>query len=244
MVKRFHVSKTAGAAVLFCLYVVVAGLSTDRASSQITQLNGAQTRILTNLQTGNTYTVTMSDCGKLLSLSNSIGMAVTIPQAGASGLNSGCWIDIQNAGAGAVTVTIQGSLVDGATGFSLFSNQGLRLVSNGTAYFTERGQGSGSGGSLAIQSGGVPLGPSSTLNMVAGTGVSCIPQVSGGVMTFQSSGVHFLVRQRRRLYGSLCRHTYRIFRQADIILVCGRKQYVHHSDAQYRHPRRQSDRGR
>ena len=172
------------AVVLFCLWVAL--VSTDRASGQATQLNGAQTRILTNLQTGNSYTVSVSDCGKLLSLSNTNGMAVTLPQAGASGLNTGCWIDIQNTGAGAVNFAANGSLIDGTASLSLTTNQGLRLVSNGTAYFTQRGQGSGgASGSLAIQSGGVALGSSSTLNIVAGTGVSCIPQLSGVVTTFQ-----------------------------------------------------------
>jgi hypothetical protein len=141
-------------------------------------------RIVTNQQTGVSYTVVPSDCGKLLSLSNAGNVAVTIPPAGPTGLVNGCWIDIQNAGSSPATFTATGSLVDGTSGFMLATNQGLRLLSNGTAYFTERGQGGG-GGALSIQSGGAPLGQAYTMNVAGGTGVICVPQVNGGVMTFQ-----------------------------------------------------------
>jgi len=38
---------------------------------------------------------------------------------------------------------------------------------------------------LAIQSGGTPLGRATTVNVVSGTGVICIPQVNSSVLTFQ-----------------------------------------------------------
>jgi hypothetical protein len=121
-------------------------ISTGQVFGQVTQIGGGQLRIVTNVQTGTAYTITPSDCGKLLSLSNAGNIVVTIPQAGVTGLASGCWLDIQNTGTGAATFTAGASLVDGSMGFSLTTNQGLRLLSNGTAYFTERGQGSGGGG--------------------------------------------------------------------------------------------------
>ncbi len=91
--------------------------------------------------------MTASDCGKLLSLSNSGTVVVTIPQAGATGLPSGCWVDIQNAGSGPANFTATSSLIDveSVAGFTLTTNQGLRLFSNGSGYFTQRGQG-GAGG--------------------------------------------------------------------------------------------------
>jgi hypothetical protein len=180
MLTRYRLNSSR-AAVLFCCSLLVL----LPAFGQITQIDGGQTRILTNLQTGSAYTPGPSDCGKLISFSNATGVAVTMPQ---SMLNNGCWIDIQNTGAGAVTFTAPDPIIDGASGFSLSSNQGLRLVSNGTAYYTQRGQGASSGsgpGSLAIQSGGVSLGNAATFNIVAGTGVSCVPQVNAGVMAFQ-----------------------------------------------------------
>jgi hypothetical protein len=170
------------AAALFLL-VLPAAIPTQ-VFGQSSRILGSQMHIATNSQTGSSYSVTASDCGKLLSLSSSGSIAVGLPQAGATGLESGCWIDVQNTGSGSATFTATSTLIDGGTAFSLASNQGLRLVSDGTAYFTQRGQGSG-GSSLTVQSGGTALGSASILNVVGGTGVSCVPQVNAGVATFQ-----------------------------------------------------------
>src|SRR5580658_7465031 len=100
------------AAALFVLYALVSALSQHRALAQ-TSIDGGQMSVLTNLQSGASYTVAASDCGKLLSFSNAVGVVVTIPQAGSSGLHSGCWIDIQVTGTGA-TFTATGTTIDGA----------------------------------------------------------------------------------------------------------------------------------
>jgi hypothetical protein len=191
------------AAVLSVLYIIAIALSTGRMFGQLTQIDGGQIRVATNLQTGTTYTVAASDCGKLLSLSNASNISVTIPQAGSTGVAAGCWIDIQNTDAGTATFTSGTTLIDGAVGFSLSTNQGLRLLSGGTAYFTERGQGSGGGGgALSIQSGGTALGPAATLNIVGGTGVTCVPQVNAGVMTFQCNADTSYLASKVNLQGS------------------------------------------
>src|SRR5579863_5856218 len=93
------------AAALFLLYMLPIAVLTGHAFGQGTQISGAQMRIVTNAQTGVSYTVVPSDCGKLLSLANSGTVAVTVPQAGATGLPNGCWIDIRNAGPGPANVT-------------------------------------------------------------------------------------------------------------------------------------------
>ena len=185
MSKCYSIRKTGGAAVLFCSYLAANALSVDEAFGQLTQITGGQTRMLTNLQTGDAYTVSAADCGKLLSLSNASVVSVSIPQAGELGLKSGCWLDIQNTGTGTVSLSATPSLIDGAATVQLTTNQGLRLVSSGTAYLTQRGQGSSGNSALTIQSGGVPLGTASTLNVVAGSGVACIPQVDSNAMTLQ-----------------------------------------------------------
>jgi len=129
------------AAALSFALLLSGSLPTGAAFGDITQTSGGQIRIVANLQTGTAYTVTPSDCGKLLSLSNSGNVTVAIPPAGATGLSNGCWIDIQNAGPASAVFTTGGSLVDGASGgFTLVANQGLRLVSNGSGYLTQRGQ--------------------------------------------------------------------------------------------------------
>jgi len=194
MVKKHRVFNRDGAAALFSRHRAAAllflslfpiALSTGRVFGQGTRIGGSQMQMATNQQTGVSYTVTSSDCGKLLSLSNAVNVTVTIPPAGAAGLASGCWVDIENVGAAPATFTASVSLIDGATGFTLTTNQGLRLLSGGTAYFTQRGQGGGGGGALFIQSAGSPLGTASTLNVAGGTGISCVPQINTGVMTLQ-----------------------------------------------------------
>jgi len=195
------------AAVLSILYVVAVAIAAGPMSGQVTQIDGSQVRVATNLQTGTTYLVTTSDCGKLLSLSNAANIVVTIPQGGSTGLPVGCWIDMQNTGAGTATFTSGSTLIDGGVGFSLSTNQGLRLLSSGSAYYTERGQGSGSGGgggggALSIQSSGTALGPAATLNVVGGTGVTCVPQVTAGVMTFQCNADTAFLASKGNLQGS------------------------------------------
>jgi hypothetical protein len=203
MFETLKVFRSGRAVVLFCLYAVTAAL-TSPVLSQTTRITGAQTRILTNVQNGSTYAVTSSDCGKLLSLSNANGVAVTLPPAGASGLAAGCWVDIQNIGTGTAVLATSGSLIDGGGAISLTSNQGLRLVSNGADFYTQRGQGSGSGSGdslLTVQSNGVSLGASSTLNVVAGTGVTCIPQVNAGVTALQCNADTSYIATNANLQG-------------------------------------------
>ncbi len=130
--------------LLFFLSGVIGLLPEARIFGQLTQLSGGQTRIVTNVQNGTTYTIPASDCGKLISFSNANSVAVTIPQAGSAGLPAGCWMDIQNIGLGTVTLTAVTSLIDQASSVQLAVNQGLRLVSTGAAYLTQRGQGQGS----------------------------------------------------------------------------------------------------
>ncbi|HWE49364.1 MAG TPA: hypothetical protein VG273_06225 [Bryobacteraceae bacterium] len=163
---------------------------------------GGQLRILTNAQTGTSYNVVLSDCGKLVTFANPNNVAVVLPAAGDAGLPNGCWIDIQNTGPGTATFTASGSTVDGSAGFALLSNQGLRILSNGAAYYTQRGQGSSNGGgALSIQSSGTSLGPAATLNIVSGTGFTCIPQVNAGVMTFQCNADTSILATKATLQG-------------------------------------------
>jgi hypothetical protein len=183
MVQKPQVRDRGGAAALFSrhraaalslLYVLPVALFTGRAFGQGTQISGGQMRIVTNPQTGVSYTMTASDCGKLLSLSNSGTVVVTIPQAGATGLPSGCWVDIQNAGSGPANFTATSSLIDGAAGFTLTTNQGLRLFSNGAGYFTQRGQGGAGGASLAVENNGTTQTVRPNLNLIGGANATVV----------------------------------------------------------------------
>lgn len=99
---------------------------------------------LVNAQTGTSYTYVTGDKGKLVTHSNAGAIAGTLPQAGAS-FPAGWWMDVQNRGAGTLTITPTTSTIDGASSFALTTGQGCRIASDGTNYFTQRGAGSGGG---------------------------------------------------------------------------------------------------
>jgi hypothetical protein len=99
---------------------------------------------LVNAQVGTTYTYLTGDRAKLVTHSNAAAIAGTLPQAGAS-FPSGWYLDVQNRGAGTLTITPTVSTVDGAASLVLTTNQGARVVSDGTNYFTQRGIGAATG---------------------------------------------------------------------------------------------------
>lgn len=100
-------------------------------------LSGAE---LVNAQTGTTYTFVDGDRAKLVTLSNAAPVAVTLPQAGASSsFQAGWFVDVENKSALPAIITPTTSTIDGASSFSLGSNQGVRINSDGTNYSTQRG---------------------------------------------------------------------------------------------------------
>jgi hypothetical protein len=111
-----------------------------------------------NAQTGTTYTVVTGDRAKLVTFSNASAVAVTLPQASAS-FPLGWFVDVQNLGAGTVTITPTTSTIDGAASVAVVTSRGIRIVSDGTNYFTLRGFGSPSFAGLTdvtVQGGGAP----------------------------------------------------------------------------------------
>lgn len=86
---------------------------------------------LVNAQTGTTYTVVTGDEGKLLTLSNASSVAVTVPQA-TGNFGAGFSFQVQNKGAGVVTLTPTTSTVNGAASLALPQDAGIELVSDGT----------------------------------------------------------------------------------------------------------------
>ena len=129
------------APAVFLLCGFLAGTANGQTHSQI---SGDQTRILTNIQTGSSYTIQASDCGKLISFANSNAVAVILPQAGTVML-SGCWIELQNIGAGTVTITSNVSTIDGSGSIQLATGAGMQLISSFGQYYSQRGQSGGAG---------------------------------------------------------------------------------------------------
>lgn len=89
-----------------------------------------------NSQTGTTYAIQNSDCGKLVTLANGSAIAVSIAQAGSGGNFAAGWFaDVQNTGAGTVTVTPTTSTINGGATLTLLTGQGVRIISDGSNYF-------------------------------------------------------------------------------------------------------------
>lgn len=115
-----------------------------------------------NAQSGTNYALVDGDKEKLVTFNNSSAVAVTLPQAGASSwFQSGWDVYLQNRGTGAVTITPATSTIDGSGSLVLPQNAGVRIVSDGTNFYTERGMGGGGGGgavsSVAGKTGAVTL---------------------------------------------------------------------------------------
>lgn len=126
------------------------GVTVTQSTSEIVVADGTNVVLATpatasavsdetvNNQTGTTYTYLTGDKGKLVTHSNGAAIAGTLPQAGGS-FPSGWWMDVQNRGAGTLTITPTTSTIDGAASLALTTGQGVRVVSGGTNYFTMRG---------------------------------------------------------------------------------------------------------
>jgi len=130
-----------------------------------------------NDQSGTTYTLDVSDRGKLVSFSNSSPIAVS-----AVGNLNGWYTDIENRGVNTVTITPTVGLIDGIASLAVGPSSGVRLFSNGTNYFTMRGGGSGGApidaGFLTDRANGVL---SNEINLGALTTGALIGTVSGGI---------------------------------------------------------------
>lgn len=150
-----------------------------------------------NAQTGTTYTVAGSDFAKLVTFSNGGAIAVTLPQAGTVGLNTGWYVYVENIGVGTATITPTTSTIDGAASLALLTNQGAMLVSNGTNYATVRGVG-GVGTGCSNTSGTMTCTSFATnssnggITAVEGTGAGLTP-VAGSDLIYASSGTHRLM---------------------------------------------------
>lgn len=88
---------------------------------------------LVNAQIGTTYTFISGDRGKLVTGTNASSQVYTLPQAIGS-FAAGWFVDVENKGAGDLTITPTTSTINGASSFILHAGQGIRVVSDGTNY--------------------------------------------------------------------------------------------------------------
>jgi hypothetical protein len=95
-----------------------------------------------NAQVGTSYTFVASDLSKLVTLSNASAVAVNLPQATAVGGNfaSGWFVEVENRGAGTVTITPTTSQINGGANIALATNNSVKIISDGTNYFALQGK--------------------------------------------------------------------------------------------------------
>jgi len=135
-----------------------------------------------NAQSGTTYTYLSTDRQKLVTHTNGSSIAGTLPQAGSS-FPSGWWIDVQNRGVGTLTITPTTSTIDGASSLALTTSQGVRIVSDGTNYYTMRGK-STSSSTKVLDEYRIPLG---ITDSGAGTSTPNCKPSGGAISTGDSS---------------------------------------------------------
>jgi hypothetical protein len=83
-------------------------------------INDAKQNVTLNAQTGTTYTPVLADNGKLVTLSNASAITLTVPTNASVAYATGSIINIQQIGAGQVTVV-------GDTGVTVTGTPGLKL---------------------------------------------------------------------------------------------------------------------
>ena len=106
----------------------------DYNSNTITNLPSVNTNFVINAQTNTTYTLISSDASKLVTLSNSSAITLTIPSAV---FTTGQQINIQQLGAGQVTVVGDGTSTFTGTGTKLrVQYSAATIVCTGTNTFT------------------------------------------------------------------------------------------------------------
>ena len=138
---------------------------------------GLTTGQIINAIAGTSWSVSSTDAGKLLVFNNAAAVAVTLP--GGATLGTGFSFDVQNKGAGTVTVTPSAGTINGATTLTVATNQGCTLSSDGANYqvsaCTAVSSGSGGGAFSSITAG------TNTAALVMGSGGSLTP--AGGQIT-------------------------------------------------------------
>ena len=83
-------------------------------------INDARQNVALNAQTGTTYTLVLTDNGRLVTLSNAAAITLTVPTNASVAFATGAVINIQQIGAGQVTVA-------GAAGVTVTSTPGAKL---------------------------------------------------------------------------------------------------------------------
>lgn len=107
------------------------------------------TKITPNYQTGTSFTFVTGNAASLVSFANASAIAGTLGQAGTASFPAGWYMDVQNTGAGTLTITPTTSTIDGAATLVLTTGCGGRIISDGTNWASVHSCG-GSGGGTSV----------------------------------------------------------------------------------------------
>jgi len=100
-------------------------------------INDARQNITLNAQTGTTYTLVLTDNGRLVTLSNAAAITLTVPLNSSVAFATGAVINIQQIGAGQVTVAGASGVTVTGTGTKLRTQySAAALVKTGTDSWT------------------------------------------------------------------------------------------------------------
>ncbi|HLX18458.1 MAG TPA: hypothetical protein VKS24_24995 [Bradyrhizobium sp.] len=142
-----------------------------------------------NAQTGTSYTIVGSpgaqtgsplytgDMGALVTFNNSSPVAVTLPQAGTSGFETNKWFDVENIGAGAVTITPTVSTINGSATLTIDQGRGTRIYSDGTNWQIMAGGVGLAGTPLTVPEGGTGDSTLTAHGVLLGQGTSAVTAV-------------------------------------------------------------------
>lgn len=130
-----------------------------------------------NAQTGTTYTVLSSDCGKQVTFSNASSIAVTVPQATSSFAT--CQFDVTNLGAGTATLTPTTSTINGSSTLAVATNRQCTVNSDGTNWQV-------TGCTALVSAGGTVTSVAATVP--TGFSVAGSPVTTSGTLAISHSG--------------------------------------------------------
>jgi hypothetical protein len=100
-------------------------------------INDARQNITLNAQTGTTYTLVLTDNGRLVTLSNASAITLTVPTNASVAFATGAIINLQQIGAGQVTVAGDTGVTVTGTGTKLRAQySAAALVKTGTDSWT------------------------------------------------------------------------------------------------------------
>lgn len=125
-----------------------------------------------NAQSGASYTVLSTDATKLVTFNNASSIAVTLPVATSAGFTGGFAFDVEDLGAGTVTITPTTSTINGAGNLVVTTNHGCSITSDGTNYQVSACTAVEPAANLAASGNGGVTGNLPVTNLNSGTGAS------------------------------------------------------------------------